>query len=97
MDFYGFGIDFYQIWDVFNLYKPVLGAFFDVSTHFHVFYVWTRNGSKMRFQNLVFKGLNPNDQLFFFFCILVGPTSRRAHQWNSSDAPAGVKNWPLVL
>ena len=57
VDFYGFGIVFYQIWDVFNLYKPVLGAFFDVSTDFHVFYVWTRNGSKMRFQNLVFKGL----------------------------------------
>ena len=57
VDFYGFGIDFYQIWDVFNLYKPVLGAFFDVSTHFHVFYVWTRNGPKMRFQNMVLKGL----------------------------------------
>ena len=65
MDFYGFGIDFYQIWDVFNLYKPVLGAFFDVSTHFHVFYVWTRNGSKMRFQNMVFKGLR---SLRFVLC-----------------------------
>ena len=39
--------------------------------------------------------INPNN--IFICCILVGPTSRRAHQWNSSDAQAGVKNWQLVL
>ena len=30
MDFYGFGIDFYQIWYVFNLPIQVLGPFFMV-------------------------------------------------------------------
>ena len=40
--------------------------------------------------------INPND--IFICCILVGPTSRRAHQWNSSDAQAASKigSWSCV-
>ena len=60
MDVYGFGIDFCQIWYVFNLLKQVLGPFFMVLGLFFHFYFWTRNGSKMGFRPLVFKGLRVN-------------------------------------
>jgi len=57
VDVYSFGIDFCQIWYVFNLLKQVLGPFFMVLDLFFHFYFWTRNGSKMGFRPLVFKGL----------------------------------------
>ena len=57
MDVYSFGIDFCQIWYVFNLLKQVLGPFFMVLDLFFHFYFWTRNGSKMGFCPLVFRGL----------------------------------------
>ena len=54
VDFYAFGIDFYQIWSLFNLFSPVWGPFFMVSRHLHVFHIWTRNGFSIDFQVLVF-------------------------------------------
>ena len=62
MDVYSFGIDFCQIWYVFNLLKQVLGPFFMVLDLFFHFYFWTRNGSKMGFRPLVFKGLKQDNE-----------------------------------
>jgi len=58
VDVYSFGIDFCQIWYVFNLLKQVLGPFFMVLDLFFHFYFWTRNGSKMGFRPLVFNPRN---------------------------------------
>ena len=67
VDVYSFGIDFCQIWYVFNLLKQVLGPFFMVLDLFFHFYFWTRNGSKMGFRPLVFKGLKHSLQAIFWF------------------------------
>jgi len=67
VDVYSFGIDFCQIWYVFNLLKQVLGPFFMVLDLFFHFYFWTRNGSKMGFRPLVFKGLNKTTVCAFPF------------------------------
>ena len=54
--FYNFGIDFSQIWCIQPI-KPVLGPFFMVLRDLHVFYFWTRSGSNIEKQVLIFKAL----------------------------------------
>ena len=57
MDVYGFGIDFYQIWYVFNLLKQIFGAIVHGFKLFFLLSIWNLSGYKINFRELVFKGL----------------------------------------
>ena len=56
MDVYSFGIDFCQIWYVFNLLKQVLGPFFMVLDLFFTFTFGPGTGPKWAFARWYLKG-----------------------------------------